>query len=229
MNEDQLVSLQKSIQSEQFAVRRLDPTRTNETLRHDFMGEMWENGKWIKVSHPIIRDRSLLNEIMKGIDSYVNSELRLATYTESEVRKAVFTYARSLNKMLFHWFDKWAKSKMPFVEKKGNIWFPIEDSKGNIILSREDTFVDMDGNTEFMIINKENKVIRNLKFKGKAKTFALSSYNTIILHCAEYVYGNLTRTIDGKESEVIGKNVQINEIRQIEPEKPRTGFLGLKR
>jgi len=195
-------------QNTQFLLKRIDPTRTNEDIKHSLMGEVRDNNKWRKYSAPLVRDKNLLNEIMAMVTSQVNSETRLAKLDRRDVTNKAKSFGDRLNKLLyFKGYDK-AKSRIPFCLSNGEI---KRDSSGRIEYSDEWSYVDIEGNTDYLIdINSEKKKV-NPKFKCRVFSIDIGSYHSLILNLTHYVHANLTRASDGSEAELISRNLIIQE------------------
>lgn len=153
-------------QDPRFLLRRIDPSKSNERIRHGLMGEtLNNNSEWVQYGTPVIRDKELLHEVMGMIERFVNPELRLGKFTKDEARKDCEIFGHELNELFM---------------KKGTK--EIEDPIENY--------------------NPQNR--KDEKFSNMA--INPDYWTQAIFTLTSYVYGNLTRAIEGREGNLI-KNV----------------------
>lgn len=205
---------QNQLQAPQFLLKRIDPSDTNEDIMHKFLGEIRENGKWVKISSPIIRDKELLLKIMSTITSYVNPEVRLANLEQKEVIKKAYFVGLQLNDLLFMIGYDYAKGRIPFVDKK----LELIKNDNRIKYSDEYGYIDIEGNTDKLIYEyekdgiKKNIKVPNPNFKCRVLSIDPSSHQQIVMDVTNYIHSNLTRPMNSSEAKLIGKNINIQQI-----------------
>ena len=91
----------ESIQDTKFLLKRIDPQATNTAIRHQLMGEIFQDNKWKINNMPSIRDKELIGDIMALIEPLVNPELRLSEYTKDEIMLIAEQFGEELADLLF--------------------------------------------------------------------------------------------------------------------------------
>lgn len=96
-----IAGLQEAKNDTQFLLKRIDPSVSNNELRHNLMGEIYERDKWVRYTFPLVRDKGLLVEIMGMVERYVNPETRLSILSKDEIRGMAIDFGELLADLLF--------------------------------------------------------------------------------------------------------------------------------